>query len=100
MILKGKLVQIHKIILKKEERASQVPEDTKNTPLEMWVKGYLCEDSKVGERCNVITVTGRKVEGTLVDGGLKYEYDFGNYVEELDEIKHRVFKILYTDEVK
>ncbi len=37
---KGDWVQIHQIVLKPEERAPQVPEDTKKVPLEFWVKGY------------------------------------------------------------
>ncbi len=34
-------VIIHNIVLTPEERAPQVPEDTKKVSLEMWVKGFI-----------------------------------------------------------
>ena len=44
MAKKGDWVLIHKIVLSPEERAPQVPDDTKKVPLEMWIKGYLNEN--------------------------------------------------------
>ncbi len=41
---KGDWVKIHSIVLQPEERAPQVPEDTKKVPLETWVKGFLLDD--------------------------------------------------------
>ncbi len=94
MIKKGMWVQIHNIILEPEERAEQVPEDTKKVPLEMWVKGYLKEDCKIGEECEIKTITGRYVVGKLVGEGRRYEHDFGEFVPELNEIKVRIEKVL------
>jgi hypothetical protein len=39
IIKKGSWVQIHYIVLQPSERADNVPEDTKQVPLELWVKG-------------------------------------------------------------
>ncbi|NYB75393.1 2-amino-4-ketopentanoate thiolase, partial [Sedimentibacter hydroxybenzoicus DSM 7310] len=44
MIKKGEWVLIHRNVLEPSERAPQVPDDTKQVPLEMWIKGYLQED--------------------------------------------------------
>ena len=38
MVKKGTWVLIHRNILEPEERAPQVPDDTKKVPLEMWIK--------------------------------------------------------------
>lgn len=35
---KGEWVMIHNIVLAPSERAPQVPDDTKEVPLEMWVR--------------------------------------------------------------
>ena len=42
---KGDWVRIHNIVLKVGERASTIPEETQNVPLEMWDKGFLCYPS-------------------------------------------------------
>ncbi len=55
----GSWVQIHKIVLQKEERAPQVPDDTKKVPLEMWVKGFLVDYGNIGDWVHIKTVTGR-----------------------------------------
>ena len=42
-IEKGTWVQIHRIVLREGQRAPQVPVETQQVPLEMWVKGFLAE---------------------------------------------------------
>ncbi len=98
MIKKGSWVRIHKIILEPSERAPQIPEDTKATPLEMWDKGFLQEDSKVGDIVEVVTVTGRKEEGELVEVNPCYKHDFGEFVPELLEIDMQVREIVFGHE--
>ncbi|MFN3329232.1 MAG: 2-amino-4-oxopentanoate thiolase subunit OrtA [Fervidobacterium sp.] len=84
MAKKGDWVQIEKVILSPQERAPQVPEDTKSVPLSMRVKGFLLDESaKIGNNVRIKTLTGRVVEGKLVAINPKYEHDFGEPVPEL-----------------
>jgi len=98
MIKKGEWVRIHKIILPPEERAPQVPDDTKKVPYEMWTKGYLDADAEMGGEVTVTTVTGRKETGTLIEVNHAYEHDFGKFVPELLAIDKQVREILFGGE--
>lgn len=90
---KGQWVQIHNIVLAAGERG-QVPEDTQNVPLEMWVKGYLTADAELGAECMVITPTGREVAGTLEEIEPGYVHGFGGYVPELDIVRWQVRELM------
>ena len=95
MIEKGTWVLIHRNILEPKERASQVPEDTKKVPLEMWVKGYLQADAQLGDEVEVKTRTGRKETGTLLEANPYYKHDYGKFVPELLTISEQVREILF-----
>lgn len=95
---KGEWVQIHQIVLKPEERAPQVPEDTKKVPLELWVKGILQHDANIGEKAEIVTMTGRKVEGELVQANPPYVHTFGDFVPELLKIDMQLREILFGGE--
>ncbi len=92
---KGDWVQIHQIVLKPEERAPQVPEDTKKVPLELWVKGIALHDAKIGETVEIETATGRKVKGELTAVNPRYFHDFGNFVPELLKVDIQLKEILF-----
>lgn len=92
---KGDWVQIHQIVLKPEERAPQVPEDTKQVPLELWVKGIALNSAEVGSEIEVETATGRKVKGTLVAVNPRYTHDFGDFVPELLKVDMQLKEILF-----
>jgi hypothetical protein len=83
IIKKGSWVQIHYIVLQPSERADNVPEDTKQVPLELWVKGYLDHDASIGSSVTITTVTDRKVQGTLVAQNPPYIHTFGRQIPEL-----------------
>jgi hypothetical protein len=95
---KGDWVQIHQIVLNPEERAPQVPDDTKLVPLELWVKGYALEEAALGEQIEIETTTGRKVTGELVAVNPKYTHTFGEFVPELLKIDQQVKEILFGGE--
>lgn len=95
MAIKGNWVLIHDIVLTPAERAPQVPDDTKKVPLETWVKGFLQADGEMGERVTVKTVTGRLVEGELVDVEPAYTHSFGKYIPELHQIGFQLREILF-----
>lgn len=92
---KGDWVQIHQIVLQPEERAPQVPEDTKKVPLELWVKGVARTEARLGEQIEIETTTGRIVKGELVAVNPKYIHSFGEFVPELLEIDRQVKGILF-----
>ncbi len=100
MIKKGTWVLIHRNILTPSERAPQVPEDTKKVPLEMWVKGYLEKDAKLGEEAEVVTRTGRKESGTLLEAEPCYKHDYGRFVPELQVISEQVRDITFGGDDK
>ena len=83
MVKKNSWVRIHRIVLKPGERAPQVPEDTKKVPLEMWVKGWLRDDTEIGGKATVTTLTGRVETGVLLEENPCYRHSFGDLVPEL-----------------
>lgn len=95
---KGDFVRIHNIILKAEDRAPNLPEDTKKVPLEMWVKGFLQYDAELGEEVEIITITGRKVKGVLFEINPVYKHNYGEFVPELLQIGLQVREILFGGE--
>ena len=92
---KGDWVRIHNIVLDPDQRASQVPEDTKNVPLELWTKGFLLVDeAKIGDIVTIETYIGRKVSGKLIEIAPYYEHDFGKCIPELLYIGRQLRDIL------
>lgn len=81
---RGDWVQIKDMILPAGERAPQVPEDTQNTALRMWVKGFLQDESaKLGDPVLIKTVSGRRVKGILSSVFPHYTHNFGQSQPEL-----------------
>ena len=66
LIAEGTWVEIHAIVLPAGERAAQVPDDTARVPLEMRVKGFLVAPAWVGEKAEIETSAGRRLQGTMV----------------------------------
>ena len=87
-------VEIHKVLLDKGERAPQVPQDTREVPLEMKVKGFLLHDAALGDEVEIVTVGGRKIQGTLSAVNPSYDHLFGPPIPELSTIGREVREIL------
>lgn len=95
---KGDWVRIHNIILEVGQRATNIPEDTQNVPLEMWDKGFLLnEKAKIGDKVRVETYIGREIEGRLIEINPYYEHDFGRAVPELLYIGRQARELLEED---
>jgi hypothetical protein len=92
---KGDWVRIHSVVLAPDERSGALPEDTKRVPLELWTKGYLSADAKLGEEVSVTTRTGRIVSGTLSDEAPHYAHSFGDFVPELQKAGDDAFSFLF-----
>ena len=99
MAKKNDWVQIHINVLKPEERAANIPDDTRCVPLEMWVKGHLQNESaELGDTVTIQTKTGRIAEGILCAVNPSFKHNFGDYVPELDQIDETVKSILFGGE--
>lgn len=93
-IEKGTWVQIHRIVLREGQRAPQVPVETQQVPLEMWVKGFLAEPATLGEKVEIVTPSGRRLRGILTDVNPGYTHSFGSPIPELLTIGREVRTIL------
>ena len=93
-VKQGTWVEVYKIILDKDERAPQIPEDTRQVPLEMKVKGFLEQDAVMGGEAVVITPIGRKISGKLTAVNPEYTHNFGYPIPELMPIGREIREIL------
>lgn len=96
-IPKGTWVQIHQIVLQPEERAPQVPDDTKQVPLELRVKGFLNDDAAIGDEVTITTLIGRQLTGRLEKNNPHYDYDFGEPVPALLTIGQELREFLFEE---
>ena len=90
----GVWVEIHHIVLTPDERAPQVPEDTKQVPLEMRVKGFLATPAALGEEVEIVTPAGRRLRGVLTTINPAYTHGFGAPIPELSPIGSEVRAVL------
>ena len=80
---KGSWVEIEQVILRPEERAPTLPEDTRKTPLMMRVSGFLLGDAEMGGNARIRTLVGRELEGKLRMVNPGYSHSFGTAIPEL-----------------
>ena len=99
MAKKGEWVRIHNTILKAEERTARIPEDTQKCDLEMWVKGELVDETAtIGDKVTVITATGRKETGVLLEEAPYYTHSYGTFVPEIIEIDKKLRNLFFGGE--
>jgi 2-amino-4-ketopentanoate thiolase alpha subunit len=98
MILQGSYVEIVQILLSEKDRATNIPDDTKNTPLRLWVKGWLIDNSEFGAEASIKTVNGRTIVGFITEINPRYEHDFGEFIPEVMFIGAKAKAILWGDE--
>ena len=97
LITAGTWVELHRIVLTSDERAAHLPEDTRQLPLEMRVKGFLLKDSAIGEEAQIKSVSGRQLRGTLVEANPAYTHSFGAPIAELATIGAEARAILQRE---
>jgi 2-amino-4-ketopentanoate thiolase alpha subunit len=97
MIKKGTWVEVEEVVLTPEERSSAIPEETKKTPLKVWVRGNCMKDCSIGEEVEVATLTGRILKGVVVEEKPAYRYGFGEYIEEIQFIGRQAREILFYE---
>lgn len=76
-------VEIHQVVLTKEERAPGIPEDTKGVPLELRLKGFLEGEAQIGDEVYIKTPIGRRIKGQLIAVNPPFKHDFGAPIKEL-----------------
>ena len=79
----GTWVEIEEVILKPEQRAPSLPEDTRKVPYLLRVSGFLVEDAELGAVVRIRTIIGRELQGTLKIVNPGYSHSFGAVVPEL-----------------
>ena len=97
VITAGSWVELHRIALGSDERASHLPEDTRQLPLEMRLKGFLVNAATVGEEAEIETVTGRRLRGTLSEVNPAYTHTFGPPIPELATIGAEARAMLHKE---
>ena len=95
LIGKGTWVEIHRIVLPADERAPRVPDDTRQVPLEMRVKGSLLAPAALGEEAEIITAAGRRLRGVLTDINPAYTHGFGAPIAELSAVGRELRALLH-----
>jgi len=91
---KGDWVQVENVVLKAGHRAPQVPEDTQNCDLKLWVKGIADHEAEIGEEMEITTVTGRKASGKLVAVNPRYIHDYGDFQPELLKVELQLKELM------
>ena len=99
-VKKGAWVQVENIVLAAGERAPQVPEDTQQCDLKLWVKGIAQHDGEVGAPIEIVTVTGRKTSGILVEVEPGYIHDYGDFQPELLQVELQLKALMEGGEQK
>ena len=87
MVKKNSYGEIHKVIFKAKMRTAKIPDETKNVPYEKFMKGFLLADASIGDLVKVKTITGRILEGDLVQENPTFNLGYGTFVPQIMEIK-------------
>ena len=101
MAVKNDWVRIHRNVLEPQDRTGKLPEDTKQVPLEMWVKGRLQNDTaEIGDEVTVKTIAGRLEHGRLIEVNPCYELNYGTFVPEILTMEESLRTALFGGEEK
>ncbi len=87
-------VEIRRIELAPDQRAPQVPADTRRVPLELRAKGFLAAPARLGEQAEIVTAAGRRLCGVLSEVNPAYTHGFGPPIPELSTIGAQVRSML------
>jgi len=82
----GDWVEVECVLLEPADRSKNLPPETAEKPLMMWVKGFAEGQAALGEPVTVETMTGRKVSGRLSAVNPGYFHTFGEPIPELQHI--------------
>lgn len=83
MVKSGTWVEIERVLLKPEERAPNLPEETRKCPYVLRISGFLTKDAEVGAEVAVKSLIGHEHRGVLQVVNPSYGHSFGTTVPEL-----------------
>lgn len=80
---RGTWVEIEQVVLQPDERAANLPEDTKKVPYILHVSGFLTDDCRLDETAAIRTMIGRQFTGKIIRVNPGYHHSFGETIPEL-----------------
>ncbi|HQG54797.1 MAG TPA: 2-amino-4-oxopentanoate thiolase subunit OrtA [Thermoleophilia bacterium] len=83
---KGDWVEVECKLLDPADRSKNLPPETADKPLMMWVKGFARGEAAMGEELTIETMTGRTVTGALSAVKPGYYITYGDPLPELTHI--------------
>ena len=83
---KGDWVEVERLVLDPADRSPNLPPETADKPLLMWVKGFALAEAALGGELSVETMTGRRVTGKLSAVNPGYFHTFGDPIPELAHV--------------
>jgi len=82
----GDWVEVERVLLEPADRSTNLPPETAEKPLRMWIKGFAQAAGALGDAMAIETMTGRLVEGALSAINPGYFHTFGNPIPELAHV--------------
>ncbi len=79
----GEWVEVERVLLEPADRSVNLPPETADKPLTLWISGFAAAAADLGEEVTVETMTGRSEAGRLSAINPGYFHTFGNPVPEL-----------------
>jgi hypothetical protein len=79
----GEWVEVESVLLDSAGRSANLPPETAEKPLIVWVSGFALAEAGMGEQLEIETMTGRSVTGRLSAINPGYFHTFGNPIPEL-----------------
>ena len=89
-------VEIGFTVLEPGERTGHLPEDTRDAPYYVRVKGFADGEPEVGMTVTVETLLGRQVEGEVLRIDPEYGHGFGRPIQELIDAGREARELLRT----
>lgn len=94
MIKKGMWIEVEETVLLPDDRAENIPDETKHTPLKCWIRGNCLSNCELNDEVEVVTNAGRIVKGKVVDVEPGYYHSFGKYIGEIGNIGRQAKDII------
>jgi hypothetical protein len=82
----GDWVEVERVLLEPADRSKNLPPETADKPLRMWIKGFAQAAGALGDALTIETMTGRPVQGALSAINPGYFHTFGNPIPELARV--------------
>jgi 2-amino-4-ketopentanoate thiolase alpha subunit len=82
----GDWVEVERTLLDPADRSKNLPPETAEKPLRLWVKGFALSGAALGEEVTIETMTGRQVTGTLSTINPGYFITYGKPIPELTHV--------------